>query len=102
MKIEGLDLSSINAKLTPVFQFFARYVNLVVIIIFVLIYSFLLVRINSLAASEPSDEAVAEKLEAVKRPRIDEAAATKMKQLESQNIQVQTLFNEARQNPFAE
>ncbi len=98
----NIDLKNLPEKLSPLFRLLAKHVNLIVIIVFALIYCFFLVRINSLAASKPSEEAIIEKMEAVKRPRIDEKAADKMLQLEDQNIQIQTLFNEARQNPFAE
>lgn len=98
----NLSLKDIPKKLTPLFQASMRYLTLIVIVFFVAIYSFLVIRINNLAQSEPSDDAVAEKLQTVQRPRLDQSAVNKIEQLEDQNIEVQTLFKEARQNPFSE
>ena len=43
-----------------------------------------------------------QKVKTVKLPKIDENAVKNIEQLEDQNIEVQSLFNEARNNPFSE
>lgn len=97
-----LDLKKIVSKIEPVAQRLLGYLWLITLVLFVAAYSFLLVRINTLTAAKPSDESISERLKTVPRPRIDERAADKMQQLEDQNVKIQTLFNEARKNPFAE
>lgn len=96
------DLKTIINKIEPFIRQSTKYLWLVVLVSFVGIYSFLLIRINSLTAARPDDTAVTEGLKTVPRPRIDEQAAKKMQQLEDQNVNIQTLFNEARKNPFTE
>ena len=98
----NISLKSLQPKIVGVLHVLQRYMVLIFIFAFVGIYGFLVFRINTLAASEPTEEAVQERLETVQRPRIDQDAVDKIEQLEEQNIEVQTLFNEARKNPFNE
>lgn len=98
----NFDLKDLPAKITPILQGAQKYSTVLIIVLFVSMYGFLLLRINSLSTSTPSEDEVTERLKTVQRPRIDEEAARKIEQLEDQNIQVQTLFNNARQNPFTE
>lgn len=98
----NVDIKTISHQLNSIAQKLGKYLWLIIFVIFVSVYGFLVIRVNSLTAGQPSDDAIAEKLKTVQRPRIDENAAIKMQQLEKQNVNVQTLFNDARQNPFAE
>lgn len=98
----NIELKALPNKLLPLLAAVRRYLILIFIVFFVGAYGFLVFRINALASSEPSDDAVAERLQSVKRPKIDQSAVDKIQQLEGQNIEVQTLFQEARQNPFSE
>ena len=98
----ALDLKAIPAKLTPILGWAKRYVAMMFIACLVGACGFLLLRVNSLASGEPDDDAVAERLKTVQRPKLDQAAVDKIQQLKDQNIEVQSLFDQARQNPFAE
>ena len=98
----NFELKDIPGKITPLLEASKRYLSLIFILFFAGVYGFLVFRIDSLASSEPDEAAVTERLQSATRPQIDEEAVEKIKQLEAQNIQVQTLFEEARQNPFAE
>ncbi len=91
--MKNVSLKQIIQKLTPFFVTLRRYSALLFIVMLVGIYSFLVFRINSLTQIEPTDDAIAEKLETV----ID-----KINQLQDQNIEVKTLFDQARNNPFNE
>ena len=97
-----LSIKSIPAKLGTLLEMARQYLVLTFILFFVGVYGFLVFRINTLARSEPGDDAVTEKLQTVQRPKIDQNAVDKIQQLEDQNIEVQTLFKDARQNPFLE
>ncbi len=77
-----------------------RYSTFAFILAILFIYAFLVLRISSLSQTEPTDDAIAEKAGSVKRLKIDENAISKIKQLQDQNIAVQALFEEARNNPF--
>ena len=66
------------------------------------LYSFLVLQIGEVAQKEPTDAQVLEQLGQVKRLSIDQDSIDKITQLEDQNIIVQSLFEEARENPFDE
>jgi hypothetical protein len=77
-----------------------RYATFLAIVGILLIYSFLVLRISTLSQAEPSEDQITEQANTVKRLRIDQNAINKIEQLEDQNIAVQSLFEEARDNPF--
>lgn len=97
-----IDLSKINEKLEFVWQFFKRYRVILFIVFLAVIYGFLIFRINSLGSQQPSNEEVSAQLTRISAPRIDESVVNKIEQLKDNSVQVNTLFNEARQNPFKE
>jgi len=66
------------------------------------IYSFLVFRINALNAQEPSDDDVTAKLKTVQRPKVDQSVIDKIQQLQDNSVDVKSLFNHARDNPFEE
>ncbi len=100
--MKNLDLKTIPSKIMPLLLTIKRYLGFITVIIILCLYGFMVFYVNNLASSEPTDEQVAEKLKAVQRPRIDEAALKKINELQDQNIQVETLFEQARDNPFNE
>ncbi len=95
-------LTKLIAKAKPVVSKLRRYKLFIFIIILLLIYSFLVFRINTLSSQEPNDDEVTAKLQTVARPRIDKTAVTKIQQLQDNSVQVKSLFNKARNNPFQE
>lgn len=98
----NFELKDIPTKLKPALDFFRRYVKFIFFISMILIAVFLVFRINQFSNQVPSEDAVAERLQSVQRPRIDESVIEKIQQLQDQNIEVQSLFDQARNNPFAE
>lgn len=100
--MKNLNFKQIISKLLPVFNTLRRYSAILFIIMLVSVYGFLMFRINSLTNTEPSDETIAEKLQTVKRPKIDQSAVDKINELQGQNVEVKSLFDEARKNPFNE
>lgn len=79
-----------------------RYLVIFVIIVIGSMYAYLLYTSGKLAEAEPSEVQVSEKFQGAARPKIDKAAAQKLEELEDQNIEVQALFQQARNNPFSE
>jgi dephospho-CoA kinase len=71
-------------------------------VVVLLAYTFLVLRINSLSKAGPSEDAITEKLQSVKLPKIDKAIIDKIQQLQDNSVDVQTLFKNARDNPFQE
>lgn len=95
-------LADLSAQATKAFDFLKRYVVLLFFLVLCGIYGFLAYRINGLTNADPTDAAVAEKLNSVTRPRIDQNSIDKMRELEETNVKVETLFKDARKNPFNE
>lgn len=95
------DLNTILLKADPVLGYIKRYRVTILIIIFVGMYAFLIMRINTLVNSEPT-ALPSDQQKTVERLKIDQASIDRILELEEQNIQVKTLFKQARDNPFTE
>lgn len=89
-------------KIQPVVEKLNRYKVLLFALIFLGIYAALSLRINEYTNQEPSQQAVTDSLQSVKRITVDKDSIAKLKELEEQNVEVQSLLNEARKNPFSE
>jgi hypothetical protein len=98
----NIDLKTLPNKVLPILHVLKRYMVLIFILALVSIYGFLVFNINAMAQKEPTEDAVQEKLNTVQRPKIDKQSLDKIQQLEDQNIDVQVLFKQARDNPFSE
>lgn len=98
----NIETSTITKQLTAALAKGKRYAVFSVIIAFLLLYSFLVYEINSLITAQPSDEALLEQMQTVQRPRVDQSALNAIQQLQDQNVQVQSIFDDARNNPFVE
>lgn len=89
-------LGKLNAGLAKLRRF-----SFLAFLIFVgLIYGFLVLRINSLSNMEPTDTAVSSQVKAARVPKIDEEVVQQLKSLQDNSVSVQSLFDEARNNPF--
>lgn len=96
------DLKKILARVQPVVLFFKRYAVMIFIVGFMGVYAYLVIRVNTLVQTEPSAGQLTEKLKDIKRTKIDEDAVSSILRLQDQNIEVESLFEEARNNPFSE
>jgi hypothetical protein len=96
------DLQKYYAKLKPVLGFVRRYFTFIVILLVIGMFGFLVWRIGVLANAEPSDSAVDDALKGVTRPQIDPNAISKLQELQSENVNIQSLFPTSRDNPFQE
>lgn len=74
---------------------------LIFIVFLLAIYGFLAWRIFTLLQTGPDPGAVASQLQTVDI-KVDANAVQKMEQLKDNNVSVQTLFDDARKNPFQE
>lgn len=78
-----------------------RQYSLVLFVTFVAcIYGFVLLRINSLSSLQPPQSAVDTQVKAARIPHIDQDVVNKLESLEDNSVSVQTLFDQARNNPF--
>ena len=86
----------------PIIDFVKRYRFILFFVLFAGLYLYLMFTINQLTTATPSQSEVDSELKTVKRLRVDEDAVDSMLRLEEENIEVKGLFEEARNNPFAE
>ncbi len=99
MQISGINLK----KYVPVvLENLHRYAVFLFIVTFLGIYVYQVNRTGQLIQDEPSASAVSDKLKPVTQLKIDLNSINQVTELEAQNIEVKTLFNNARQNPFVE
>ena len=71
-------------------------------LILVVLYGFIGMKIRSLGNAQPSQTTITAKASATTRPNIDQNVVDQIKQLQENNVNVQALFDQARQNPFRE
>lgn len=98
----NISLGNFSPKLKKIRHSLRRNGVFLYVLAMLCAYTFLVVRINLLNRSEPSDDAVTEKLQSVQRPKIQQDLLKKIQDLEDQNVEVQSLFKQARENPFSE
>lgn len=89
-----------QAQIHQLKEQFTRFRVVLFLLLVVLVYGFIVWRIDILKNAPPSSDAVASKLQST--THIDQATITKIQQLQDNSVSVQTLFNKARQNPFQE
>ncbi|MDB5163512.1 MAG: hypothetical protein JWS12_129 [Candidatus Saccharibacteria bacterium] len=97
-----MKLQQLLTKFKSTAIFFRKYATFMAFVIIILGYSFMVWRINVFTSKEPADADVQNKLAGTKRPVIDQKTVDKIQQLQGNNVQVQTLFKQARDNPFQE
>jgi len=97
-----MNISQITGRIVPLIALIKKYAVLVFALFFLGMYGFLVYRIDTLVNSEPDPAAIDESLNTVKRLKIDQSSIDKMLQLEEENVEVKSLFQQARENPFTE
>jgi len=95
-----LNIQNITSQIQPLIDALKRYSVLIFVIAFVGMYSFLITRINTLTQSEPT--VLPTDQQTIQRLKIDQESVDKILELEEHNIEVKTLFEQARNNPFTE
>ncbi len=98
----NLDFKSLLPKLKKAEQPLSRHAVFIAIIVVLLIYSFVVLKINTLSNAEPTPDAETTALAKSTVPKINQSAIQSIQSLESTNTQVRSLFEQARDNPFQE
>ena len=95
-----LNLNDIPAQLSGVLKKLRTYRLFIFIIFIASIYSYIVWRINvySNAPASTSEETA----QTTSQPRIDQATVDKIQSLQDNSVNVQSLFDQARDNPFQE
>lgn len=99
--MKKIDIKITN-KIVPLLKWLAKHHAVIVIICVLGLYTWLVAYINILNRREPSEEVYAEKLQTIKKPTISKSVIDKLTELEDNNVEIKSLFREARDNPFKE
>jgi len=88
------------AKLMPAKEFIARYAVILFIVGVVVIFSFMTLSIAHFSDLAPTQVQIDEKKLSVHVVKLDEKSINKITALQDQNINIQSLFDNGRANPF--
>lgn len=100
MKSGQLDLKRIGEHLGSTLRKLGRYRALIFFLLVASLYGFILWRIN--VYSNVSPDPNLENAQIAAQPHISQTTVQKLQDLQNNSVSVQSLFNEARQNPFQE
>lgn len=96
-----MKLDDLQEQLWQVGKQLMRYRVLLFALLLILVYGTLALHMHSLSTAQPDQSAIASQSK-LRQPHIDQATVNKIKQLQDNSVNVQALFNQARQNPFNE
>ncbi len=97
MNIDSIKTSSVGAL-----KSLSKYLSFIFIVLCIGLFCYHVITINKLNNPTVSDEQLLERSQSLSVPNVDKETVDKIQQLESQNIQLQSLFDDARSNPFSE
>jgi hypothetical protein len=100
MNKETADFQKIFDRVKGSLPVIRRY-SLPAFLVFVaLIYGFVIFRIQTLSAKQPTDDQVSSQVQASGVPHIDQSIVKQLQTLQDNSVNVQSLFDQARNNPF--
>lgn len=79
-----------------------RNSSVLVFLLFTAVYGFMIIKINTYSNPVIDESAVLEEVKALPVPKLDEEAAQKLQSLNDNSVNVQSLFDQGRTNPFSE
>jgi hypothetical protein len=96
----NLKLDKILNKLLPIKNFLVRYAVVIFIVCVVGIFSFMTLQISRYSDAEPTLAQIQDKEDSFRSVKLNDQAVNKIKQLQSQNVNIESLFDNGRANPF--
>ena len=96
------DITATTQKFLPLLTFIKRYAVFIFIVGLLCVYVYLVHHIGQLIQNEPVQTSSDSAVKPVSRLKIDKEAVKVITDLEAQNVEVKSLFEQARQNPFTE
>jgi apolipoprotein N-acyltransferase len=97
---KNIDLKALKNRIAKFTKAESKHAAFLGIIIVLLMYVVMVWKISGLATAEPSSDDTA--IVQSKIPKVDKKAVNQILNLEQNNTQVHSLFNQARNNPFQE
>lgn len=96
------DLKQSTRQAKRLLQRMAKYTGVLFFLFIALVYGYVIMQINEFGNTPVDQQAVADQVQELSTPSIDEQAARKLQNLRDNSVNVQTLFEESRTNPFSE
>ncbi len=100
MKLPELNFKQIKFNIISKFMSLKRYSFIIFIVFIAILYGFVLFRVNNLTHAQPLATDISEQVKAAAIPHIDQAIVKKLQSLQDNSVSVQSLFDQARSNPF--
>lgn len=97
-----LNAKSIKSALTHAATGVRKYASVVIFLLFMAVYGYMIAQINSLSNPTLDQSTVAAEAKALPKLKLDEEAVKKLQSLNDNSVNVQTLFEQGRSNPFEE
>jgi hypothetical protein len=97
-----INLKNIGPAMLGVVQKLNRFAAIFFFLFVSCIYGFVVYRVNTLSNVQPDSSEVEAKSPTAKTPKIDPAVAKKLESMKDNSVNVRTLFEDARNNPFTE
>jgi len=101
-KSAKLDPKALLSRVTDWFRGLGQYAVLLFILLLATVYGFVLLRVNVLNNAQPNEQAISEELKSLPTLHIDESVAKQLLTLRDNSVNVRSLFDNARGNPFQE
>ena len=95
-------LKSLQTVAADLLHGLRRYAVVVFVLLLAAAYGIVLFRAYTFANAQPDDAAVSAQVKASAAPHIDPTAIQQLQALQDNSVNVQSLFNQTRSNPFQE
>jgi hypothetical protein len=97
----NFDLKALPAQLGRVGHKVLRFLPITFFLVLAGVYGFMLLRITMLSNAQPTDSQISDRASSLSQ-HIDKRAVSQLQSLEDNSVNVQVLFQTARNNPFNE
>lgn len=99
LELNKRSLSSIAAEGLALFN---RYAILLFVLLLSGVYGFVAFKLLTAHNAQPSDQAISAQVQTTATPHVDPKVVEQMQSLQDHSVNVKTLFDQARSNPFQE
>lgn len=93
---------SLGSQLAPIGGFFVRYLPVWFAVLLAIVYGYVLYNLQAAVTAEPSQSSIDAKVQSTATPHVDSTVVDQMQSLQDHSVSVQSLFDQARSNPFQE
>lgn len=99
---KNIQLQSLTAIGAPIGKAFKRYGGVMFFLLFAFVYAYMVLQINAFSNVQVDSSEVTAQVSTTPTPRIDAQAVKQLQSLKDNSVNVQTLFEQNRTNPFQE